>query len=124
MAIEIPESAGPLSGWLWVAGHLCDALIGQWTGRQAEMVRAAIHPKEPDYEKIGRLLRPAVSKQAVAKGLGRANWHAIREAVRRFEGTAWETILLANASSTISSCPTPDNHQGLSWKKQPSKVVR
>ena len=77
-----------------VAGHLCDALIGRWTRRQAEMVRAAIHPKEPVYERIGRSLRPAVSKQPVAKGLGRANWHAIREAVRLFEETPWESTLL------------------------------
>lgn len=93
MTIEVPKSAGPLSDWLAVAGHLCDSLIRQWTRRQAEMVRAAIDPDEPEYERIARSITPAVSKQAVAKGLGGASWYAIREAVRLFEQTAWESVL-------------------------------
>ncbi|MGH9664303.1 MAG: hypothetical protein ACRD9L_07770, partial [Bryobacteraceae bacterium] len=75
LTIAIPESAGPLSGWLPVVGHLCDSLIRQWTRRQAEIVCAAAHPNEPDYEKVARALKPSVTKQAVAKGLGGANWH-------------------------------------------------
>jgi hypothetical protein len=93
MTIEIPKSAGPLSDWLPVIGHLCDSLIDQWTRRQAEMVCVAIGPKEPDYEKVARSLKPAVSKQAVAKGLRGANWYAIREAIHRFEATPWEAVL-------------------------------
>jgi hypothetical protein len=93
MTIEVPKSVGPLSDWLPVVGHLCDSLISQWTRRQAEMVCAAVDPTEPDYEKIGRLLKPAVSKQAVAKVLSGANWHAIREAIRQFEQTSWEAVL-------------------------------
>ncbi len=93
LTVEIPESSGPLTGWLPVVGHLCDSLIGQWTARQAEIVCAAIDPKEPDYEMVARSLRPAVSKQAVAKGLSGAGWHAIREAVRQFEKTSWKTVL-------------------------------
>ena len=42
MTIEIPKSAGPLSGWLPVIGHLCDSLIEQWTRRQAEIVCVAL----------------------------------------------------------------------------------
>jgi|SRR5208283_2291015 len=114
MTIEIPESVGPLSDWLSVAGHLCDSLIGQWTRRQAEMVRAAIDPREPDYEKIGKSLKPAVSKQAVAKGLGGANWHAIREAVRVFEGTSWKSVLESRKG---------DNQKWLSATRQPKRVV-
>jgi hypothetical protein len=119
MTIGIPESAGRLSGWVSVAGHLCDSLIGQWTRRQAEMVRAAIDPREPDYEKIGRALRPAVSKQAVAKGLGGANWHSIREALRLFEGTPWEATLQHKVESTINGCLAPDNHKRLTERRQP-----
>src|ERR1039458_9346743 len=74
MTIEIPESRGPLSDWLPVIGHLCDSLIDQWTRRQAEIVCVAIDPKEPGYETVARSLKPAVSKQAVAKGLRGANW--------------------------------------------------
>lgn len=100
MTIEVPRSAGPLSDWLRVAGHLCDALIAQWTTRQAELVRAAVSPVEPGSEAIGRSLKPAVSKQAVSKGLNSANWHVIREAIRAFEQTPWGDILHSD---------TPDN---------------
>jgi hypothetical protein len=93
MTIAVPKSVGPLSDWLPVVGHLCDSLIGQWTRRQAEIVCAAIDPKEPDYAEIGQSLMPAVSKQAVAKGLGGASWYVIREAVRLFEEKSWETVL-------------------------------
>ena len=93
MTVEVPKPAGPLSDWLSAASHLCDALIGQWTRRQAEIVCAAVDPKEPDHEEIARTLRPAVSKQAVAKALNGASWYAIREAVRLFERTPWETVL-------------------------------
>jgi hypothetical protein len=93
MTIEIPKSVGVLSDWFPVVGHLCDSLIRQWTRRQAEIVRIAIDLKEADYEEIGRSLEPTISKQAIAKALSGANWHAIREAVRVFEETPWETIL-------------------------------
>lgn len=114
MTIEVPMSVGPLSDWLPVAGHLCDALIGQWTTRQAELVRAAVNPKEPDSEKIGQSLRPDVSKQAVAKGLSGANWYVIREVVRLFEGTSWATVLQPDSA---------DNQKRLSPTRQPKKVV-
>lgn len=93
LTVEIPESSGPLSGWLPVVGHLCDSLIGQWTARQAEIVCVALDPEEPDYQMVARSLRPAISKQAVAKGLNGAGWHAMREAVRLFEKTPWKTVL-------------------------------
>ncbi len=93
MTVEIPQSAGPLSDWLPVIGLLCDSLIGQWTSRQAEIVCAALHPTEPDHETVARALRPTISKQAVAKALSGANWYAIREAMRLFEETSWESVL-------------------------------
>jgi hypothetical protein len=110
MTIAVPKSVGPLSDWLPVAGHLCDSLIGQWTRRQAEIVCAAVDPKDPDYEKIGQSLTPTVSKQAVAKSLSGANWYAIREAVRLFEKTSWETVLQTGGD---------DNQNKLSVFRQP-----
>ena len=98
MTIEIPKSVGVLCDWLPIVGHLCDSLIRQWTERQAEIVRIAINPSEPDYEKIGRTLKPSISKQAVAKALAGANWHAIREAIHTYEGTPWETVLRMHTS--------------------------
>ncbi|MEI9973179.1 MAG: hypothetical protein WDO73_14710 [Ignavibacteriota bacterium] len=102
LTIRIPESSGPLSDWMPVIGHLCDSLVGQWTRRQAEIVCVAVHPREPDYEKIGQSLHPPVSRQAVAKGLNGANWHVIREAIHQFEETSWT----ASAEST-SALPQP-----------------
>ena len=114
MTIEIPKTVGPFSAWLPVAGHLCDSLIGQWTTRQAELVRAAVNPKEPGSEKIGQSLKPAVSKQAVAKGLSGANWYVIKEAVHLFEETSWGDLLSLDSS---------DNQKRLSPARQPKTVV-
>ena len=93
LAIEIPPEAGPLADWLSVVGSLCDSLIRQWTRRQAQLVCAVVGPKEPGYDEAARSLRPAISKQAVAKGLRGANWYAIREAIHQFEKTPWATVL-------------------------------
>jgi len=93
MTVEVTKAAGPLSDWLSASSHLCDALIGQWTRRQAEIVCAAVDPRERDQEEIARTLRPAISKQAVAKALNGASWYAIRETVRLFERTPWGALL-------------------------------
>ena len=114
MTIEIPKSLGALSNWLPVVGHLCDSLIVQWTSRQAEIIRAAIDPKEPDHEKVAQTLKPAITKQAVAKALSGANWHTLREAVRLFETTSWKAILRPKKA---------DNQKRLSLPRQPKKVV-
>ena len=142
MTIEVPKAAGALSDWLPVAAHLCDSLIGQWTRRQAEIVRAAANPSEPESEEIGQSLRPAVSKQAVAKALSGANWYIVREAVRLFERTSWGSLLQSNpsdnqkqlslprqpkkivsAQTTEKGCLHPDNRKRLSPPRQPKKVV-
>ena len=93
MTIEVPKSAGVLSSWLPLIGHLCDSLIEQWTQRQSEIVCAVIDPREPDYETVSQTIVPVVSKQAVAKALKGANWHVVREAIHQFEETPWKEIL-------------------------------
>lgn len=105
MTIQVPGSAAPLAGWMPVVAHLCDGLIRQWTRRQAEIVCLAIHPKEPGYEAIARSLRPAVSKQAVAKALTGAGWYVIREAIREFEQTPWG-VLLRQPKTVVSARTT------------------
>jgi hypothetical protein len=109
MTVEIPKTAGAMSDWLRVIGHLCDSLIGQWTRRQAEIVCAAIDPKGLDYETVAQSLKPAVSKQAVAKGLRGANWYVIRETIHRFEETPWETLLQPIQSSERNEASSSDN---------------
>jgi|GEM_PF-197479 len=123
MTIEVPPSAEALSAWLRIVAHLCDALICQWTKRQAELVRAAVQPKEPDTGLIARALRPRISKQAVAKGLGGANWYVLREAVRLYEKTAWTYLAHCDAQTTKNGCLAVDNQKRLSASKQPKEVV-
>jgi hypothetical protein len=124
MTVAIPEVAGPLSGWMTVVGHLCDSLMGQWTQRQAEVVCVALDPTEPGQDEIAKALKPAISKQAVAKALNGANWYAIREAVRLFETTLWESLLRSeNKVTTKKGCLPPDNQKRLSPARQPKKVV-
>jgi hypothetical protein len=93
ITIGVPKSAGPLREWLPVVGHLCDSLIGQWTKRQAEIVCVAVNPKELTHEEIGQTLNPKVARQNVTEILQRASWYVIREAIHRFEETAWESVL-------------------------------
>jgi len=114
MTIEMPKSAGPLSAWMPVIGHLCDALIGQWTRRQAEIVCAAIDPKELDYETVAQSLDPPVSKQAVAKALSGANWQSIRETMHRFEEMPWDVFLRPKGKSRARGASVGVNQKGLS----------
>jgi len=109
MTVELPKTSGPLSEWLRVIGHLCDSLISQWTQRQAEIVCCVVDPKEPDYETVAMSLRPKVSKQAVAKALRGANWHAVREAIHQFEATPWDAILQPPQSNGQNQASGSDN---------------
>jgi len=60
----------------------------------------------------------------VAKALNGANWYAIREAVRLFETTLWESLLRSeNKVTTKKGCLPPDNQKRLSPARQPKKVV-
>ncbi|WP_321473101.1 hypothetical protein [uncultured Paludibaculum sp.] len=92
MTFEIPESAGPLSAWPRVVSHLCDALMGRWTRRQAELICAAVVPEEPGAETVAQSLHPPISKQAVAKALKSANWYVLREAIHHFEQASWPAL--------------------------------
>ena len=65
----------------------------QWTKRQAETVSLAVDPTEPDYQAVAQFLKPAVSRQAVAKVLRGANWHVIREVVHCYEDTPRHILL-------------------------------
>jgi hypothetical protein len=76
--------------WLAVVGSLLDALVIDWTGRQAEVVSYAIAPSAPRYEDIAQQL--GVSKQAIGKALGGAGWNAIRSALQAFENTDWKAL--------------------------------
>ena len=73
--------------------------------------------------KVAQALKPAVSKQAVAKGLSGASWHVIRETVRLFERTPWESVLQLPKKTTKNGCLVQDNLKRLSKRRQPKRVV-
>jgi hypothetical protein len=93
IAIECPQSAGPLTAWLAVTGQLCDSLVRGWTRRQASVVAFSLHPQELTQDEIAALLRPAVSRQSVTKTLDSANWDALRAAIGVFEATSWDEVV-------------------------------
>ncbi len=86
LSIQAPKSFDAPSDWLRVVAALYDALIAKWTARQAEVLRIAIDPREPDQQEIAEILGKGVSRQSVAKTLDRTGWRAIQETLRTFEG--------------------------------------
>jgi hypothetical protein len=89
MAIRAPSGQGALADWLPVIGYLCDALVRQWTRRQAEIVRHALAPSHPTQAQIADRLDPRVTPQAVGKALTGAEWRGLQAAVEQFEDTRW-----------------------------------
>ncbi|MFO7725463.1 MAG: hypothetical protein R6V45_07950 [Oceanipulchritudo sp.] len=84
---DVPERSAALLG---IIGLLSDAIIRDWTQRQAEIVSHAAQPSEPIHAAIANALTPPVSRQAVTRSLNGAHWEAIREAVRQFEAFSWK----------------------------------
>ena len=92
MVIALPPEAGVLADWLPLVGQLCDALIGHWTRRQAEIVRVALSVDNPMHAEIAERLHPPVTKQTVTKALAGADWRSLRSAIRQFEETKWSQL--------------------------------
>lgn len=107
LTIELSSNLEPLTSYLRLTAHLCDALLLRWTHRQAQLLCIALRPTEPSYESIAQRLTPPVTKQAVAKNLKSANYPVLREAIHLL-------------SSTFSS--TSVNPLRLTSKKQPLQV--
>ncbi|MGC9451242.1 MAG: hypothetical protein ACP5I4_07320 [Oceanipulchritudo sp.] len=101
LALTLPESHGSPAESFRIIATLCDALINEWTPRQAEVVRLAIVPASPKQADIAHRLRPSVSQQFVSKALKGANWDVVHQAIRYFE----------------------DNQKRLFLKNQPKGVV-
>ena len=83
--------------WVELAVLLVDILIGHWTRGQAEVVKAALWPREQTHEAIARKIYPGVyeneitgvKRRSVTKGLRGADWHGLEEALERFEAADW-----------------------------------
>lgn len=68
--------------------QLMDAIVKDWTPRQAYMVCGAILDWTQD-EIASKWLNGKISQQAVAQHLNRASWNAISAAIKHFEDQ-WE----------------------------------
>ena len=89
LAVALPESMTDRSRWVDAIATLVDALMRQWTPRQAALARLALAPDEPSHEAIGERTEPPVSRQAVAKSMAGARWDAVLEGVRAWEASSW-----------------------------------
>lgn len=84
LAVALPASAdASLAAWLPVVMRLCDALVGGWTSRQAEIVSLAIQPQEPTQQQIADLLQ--VARPTITVALETARWATLQEAIETFE---------------------------------------
>jgi hypothetical protein len=90
MAIAVPEPLAPAARWLAVVVQLVEAVIEQWTPRQAEVVALALQPERPTHEEIAEAVRPAVDRPVVSKTLGRADCTAVQAAIECFEQEPWQ----------------------------------
>lgn len=90
LAIEVPQSVGVLANWIRVVAHLCDALVTQWTARQAEITTFALEPVERTHSEIAEELN--IKQQTVTSSLRGARWNAVQEVIELFEQTAWEAV--------------------------------
>lgn len=91
LTIVLPSSS-PFCSWIDLVAKLCDAMVGSWTQRQAELVYAALSPQSLTQSAIAAALIPPVSKQAVGKGLRAAHWDAISQAIKIFEAAKWPLL--------------------------------
>lgn len=91
LSVILPASMA-LAPWANLTARLCDALVASWTRRQAELVHAMLSPLAPTQSAIAAQLVPAVSKQAVGKGLRAAQWEAISQALAVFEENDWSLV--------------------------------
>lgn len=83
--LTIAASSSVLSPWLRVSALLCDALVNQWTARQAEIIALMLDSPDTTHEKIASQVAPPISQQAVSKALTGAGWMAVEQLLMTFE---------------------------------------
>ena len=78
---SVPETAALIP----IVVSLCDALISEWTQRQAEIVSLAAAPAPVTQVEMGNALEKPVSQQFIAKSLKGSQWRAIEKALSEVE---------------------------------------
>ena len=95
LALQFPGRVGPLAQWAPLAADFCDALVGDVTRRQAEVLRHALHPDGLTHDQIRSRLDREVSRQTVTKSLQKLHWAVLRKTLENFESTSWADLLQA-----------------------------
>lgn len=90
MSISASDSLELDTEWLPVFWHLIDALVERWTLKQAEIICLAIAPQKPTQGEIGAKFKPPKDQQTISRSLSGAGWHAVLEALERFESLSWK----------------------------------
>lgn len=85
----VSESLAASVEWCPTVWHLIDALVGRWTLGQAEIACLAVAPYDFTQGEIGEKLTPPKDQQTVSRSLIGAGWHAISEALLKFESLDW-----------------------------------
>ena len=90
MTVSFSDALNVSSEWMPHVWHLIDALVMKWTLGQAETVFWAAHPNNLTQGEIGQKFTPAKDQQTVSRSLSSAGWHAISEALMKFESLDWD----------------------------------
>ncbi|HKJ94353.1 MAG TPA: hypothetical protein VKA32_01845 [Gammaproteobacteria bacterium] len=85
LSLALSPDLSPDDPWPPVVAHLCDSVVSQWEGRQIETALIALRHPDATHRRIGGMLAPPVTQQAVSKSLQSAGWHGLSEALDAFE---------------------------------------
>lgn len=78
--------------WFPALLHLCSGLMRGWTRRQAEVMGLWLSLPHPTYDAIASRLEPPIAKQSVGDILTSANLPFLREAMKIFQATDWQSL--------------------------------
>lgn len=87
------SAPGPVGGLLSAISALCDVVVQRWTQRQAELVGLALDPRAGTHSELGARLEPAITKQAVGKGLLASGWAGLVVALEQMESVDWSALM-------------------------------
>lgn len=100
LTVALPDRAAALARWAPGMAGLCDALIGEWTQRQSQIICHAILNPAFTHEELGRTLPDPIAQQTVTRALNGAHWRAVEEAISVFAGTDWNAFCGHDAHHT------------------------
>ena len=92
LAVALPDSASGLARWATGMAGLCDALAGDWTQRQSQIICHAVLNPAFTHEELGRTLPDPVAQQTVTRALNGGHWRHVEEAINVFAETDWNAI--------------------------------